>query len=113
MDVPAKRAIPKGALVLVMHSCEMPDGNGWGIQCGIKAAEVLNARDEIGVVSFGGGGSVWDYPLSAKDDGSKVYAALKNMALGDMPSFDESFRLSLNGGGGSKGLVRPTPATST
>ena len=105
MDVPAKRAIPKGALVLVMHSCEMPDGNGWGIQCGIKAVEVLNARDEIGVVSFGAGGSVWDYPLSAKDDGSRVFAALKNMALGDMPSFDESIRLALGGGKGSIGLV--------
>ena len=105
MDVPAKRAIPKGALVLVMHSCEMPDGNGWGIQCGIKAAEVLNSRDEIGVVSFGGGGSVWDYPLTPKDDGSKIFAALKNMALGDMPSFDESVRLALQGGRGSKGLV--------
>ncbi len=105
MDVPAQRQIPKGALCLVMHSCEFQDGNYWGAQCGIKAAEVLNARDEIGVVSFGMGGSIWDYPLSLKEDGSKVIAALKSMALGDMPSFDESLNLALNGGKGSKGMV--------
>ncbi|MBC7782396.1 MAG: hypothetical protein H7144_01040 [Burkholderiales bacterium] len=105
MDVPAQRQIPKGALALIMHSCEFQDGNYWGAQCGIKAVEVLNARDEVGVVSFGGGGSIWDYPLSPKGDGSKVTQALKSMALGDMPSFDESFNLALNGGPTSKGML--------
>src|SRR3712207_7224680 len=48
----------KGALVLVMHSCEMPDGNYWGEQCALKAVETLSSRDEIGVISYGwaGGG---------------------------------------------------------
>ncbi len=105
MDVPAQRQIPKGALALIMHSCEMQDGNYWGIQCGIKAAEVLNARDEVGVISYGMGGSVWDYPLAVKEDGSKVIAALKNMAFGDMPDFDDSIRLALDGGKGGKGLI--------
>ena len=27
MEIPAQRQLPKGALVLVMHSCEMPEGN--------------------------------------------------------------------------------------
>ncbi|HEY0008881.1 MAG TPA: glutamine amidotransferase, partial [Tepidisphaeraceae bacterium] len=106
MDVPAKRAIPKGALTLIMHACEFQDGNYWGIQCGIKAMEVLNARDEIGVVSFGMGGSVWDYPLSLKEDGSKVGAALKGLNVGDMPDFDDSVRLALEGGRGSIGLLQ-------
>lgn len=105
MDVPAQRQIPKGALALIMHSCEMPDGNYWGIQCGLKAVEVLNARDEVGVISFGMGGSVWDFPLAVKEDGSKVATALKNMAFGDMPDFDDSMRLGLDGGKGGKGLI--------
>jgi uncharacterized membrane protein len=105
MDVPAQRQIPKGALVLVMHSCEFQDGNYWGLQCGLKAVEVLNARDEIGVITFVGS-SIWDYPLTLKDDGSKVNAALKNMNVGDMPSFDESVGLALDGGRGSQGLVQ-------
>ncbi len=105
MDVPAQRQIPKGALALIMHSCEMPDGNYWGIQCGIKAVEVIHARDEVGVLSWGAGGTVWDYPLAAKEDGSKVIAALKNMAFGDMPDFDDAMRQALEGGNNSKGLI--------
>ncbi len=105
MDVPAQRQIPKGALAMVMHACEFGDGNYWGQQCALKAVEVLNARDEVGVVSFGMGGSIWDYPLSLKEDGSKVNASIKAMNVGDMPSFDESLNVTLKGGKGSKGLI--------
>ncbi len=121
MDIPAQRQMPKGALVLIMHSCEMPDGNYWGEQCAIKAIETLSARDEIGVISYdwskarnqnwgapgaGAGGSQWDYPLGEKGDGSKVIAAVKNMRLGDMPSFDDSMDVALNGINGQGGLIR-------
>lgn len=113
MDIPSQRQMPKGALVLIMHSCEMPDGNYWGEQCALKAIETLSARDEIGVVSYdysrgvnGVGGSQWDFPLAEKGDGSKVIAAVKNMRLGDMPSFDDSMDVALNGINGQGGLIR-------
>jgi uncharacterized membrane protein len=110
MDVPAQRQIAKGALALVMHSCEMPNGNYWGEQCAIKAVETLAARDEVAVISYGwagpgGGGSQFDYPLSPKGDGSKVIAAIKQMQLGDMPSFDDSMNVALNGNKTSPGLI--------
>src|SRR5690606_16570665 len=83
MDIPAQRQIAKGALVLIMHSCEMPNGNYWGEQCAIKAVEALSNRDEIGVLSYdwgraGPGGTQWDFPLQEKGDGPKVIAAIKN-----------------------------------
>jgi uncharacterized membrane protein len=108
MDIPAQRQIPKGALVLIMHSCEMPDGNYWGEQCAIKASETLSERDEIGVLSFNwqGGGSQWDFPLQPKGDGTRVVAAIKQMQLGDMPSFDDSMNVALNGINGVGGLIR-------
>ncbi|HYO07566.1 MAG TPA: VWA domain-containing protein [Tepidisphaeraceae bacterium] len=111
MDIPAQRQLPKGALVLVMHSCEMPDGNYWGEQCALKAVETLSERDEIGVISYawngpGGGGSNWDFPLQIKGDGSRVQAAIKRMQLGDMPSFDDTLDLALNGRNGVGGLIR-------
>jgi uncharacterized membrane protein len=111
MDIPAQRQIAKGALVLVMHSCEMPNGNYWGEQCAIKAAETLSERDEIGVISYawggaGGGGSNWDFPLQEKGDGSKVVAAIKKMQLGDMPSFDDSMDVAINGKNGVGGLKK-------
>ena len=113
MDIPAQRIIAKGALVLILHSCEMPQGNYWGVQCGIKAAEVLNRADDIGVISYnwgggganGIGGSNWDFPLGPKGDGSKVIGAIKGAQLGDMPSFDDSINVAVNGSGGSPGLI--------
>jgi uncharacterized membrane protein len=108
MDVPARREIAKGALVLLMHSTEMPDGNYWGEQCAIKAVEALSERDEVGVLSFAwkgvGGGSQWDFPLQPRGDGGKAIAAIKNMQLGDMPDFRDAFNVALNGRGGDPGL---------
>jgi uncharacterized membrane protein len=111
MDIPAQRQLPKGALVLVMHSCEMPDGNYWGEQCALKAVETLSERDEIGVISYawngpGGGGSNWDFPIQVRGDGTRVTAAIKRMQLGDMPSFDDTLDLALNGRNGVGGLIR-------
>ncbi len=111
MDIPAQRQLPKGALVLAIHSCEMPDGNYWGEQCALKAAETLSERDEIGVISYnwngpGGGGSNWDYPLQTKGDGSRVVSAIKKMVPGDMPSFDDMLDLAINGRNGIGGLLR-------
>jgi uncharacterized membrane protein len=108
MDIPAQRQVGKGALVLIMHSCEMPDGNYWGEQCAIKAIETLSEKDEIGVISYGwnNGRSGWDFPLAEKGDGSKVLAAVKQMKLGDMPSFDDSMNVALNGLNGQPGLLQ-------
>lgn len=107
MDIPAQRQMPKGALVLIMHSCEMPKGNYWGEQCALQAVKTLSDRDEVGVISYGwggaGGGGIggaqWDFPLNEKGDGSKVEAAIKRMQLGDMPSFDDALNLAVNGTG--------------
>ena len=106
MDIPAQRQVPKGALVLMMHSCEMANGNFWGEQCAIKAVETLSPRDEVGVASYdwSRGVTLWDSPLAERGDGSKVIAAIKNMKLGDMPDFKDSFDAILNGSGGHPGL---------
>ena len=92
--------------MLIMHSCEMPDGNYWGLQCAIQAIKTLSDHDEIGIISYnwGGGGAggqvggaSWDFPLAEKSDGSAVMAAAGKMQLGDMPSFDDALTLALNG----------------
>ena len=106
MDIPAQRQIPKGALVLVMHACEAPDGNYLGEQCAIKAIETLSAMDDIGIVSWSwnGGGSQWDFPLAPKGDGSKPTAAAKAMQMADMMSFEDCMSVTLYGSGTSRGI---------
>ena len=73
MDIPAQRQMPKGALVLVMHSCEMPDGNYWGEQCAhqgrrdaLRAATRSASSATAGWAAPGGGGSQWDFPLQPR-----------------------------------------------
>ena len=107
MEIPAQRQIPKGALVLIMHSCEMPQGNYWGEQCALAAMKTLAPKDEIGVISYGWnggaaggvGGAGWDFQLKEKDNGAAVTAAIKRMALGDMPDFHDAVTLAVKGAG--------------
>jgi hypothetical protein len=116
MDIPAQRQVGQGALVLVMHSCEMPAGNYWGLQCALQSIKTLSDHDEIGIISYswngagGGGGGIggasWDFPLQEKGDGSAVKAAAEKMQLGDMPSFDDAMNLALNGANGGPSLAK-------
>ena len=113
MDVPAQRQIPKGALVLVMDPCEIPEGTYWGLQCGIQAVSALSSEDEIGIISWTWGGNQgaqykWDLPLQKKGDGQAAVAALKRMDPGDMPEFDEPLKLALAGTNGNNGLLAST-----
>ncbi len=99
MEIPAQRQMPKGALVMVMHSCEFENGNYWGEQCAIKAVEALGYLDEVGVVNYGNtnGGAGWVYPLQTKQNGAAAINAIKRMMVGDMPSFEDSMQVALNG----------------
>jgi uncharacterized membrane protein len=118
-DIPAQRQMPKGALVLVIHSCEMENGNYWGEQCAIKAIETLSAQDEVGIISYdwgagaagkGVGGSSWNFVLAPKLDGSRPIAAAKRMQPGDMPSFDDCLELAVNGAGPNQACLKNSNA---
>jgi uncharacterized membrane protein len=88
LDPPQKKQMPKGALVLVMHSCEMPDGNYWGKQVAMAAVNTLSRLDLAGVISYGWGTrGLWDFPLGPVGDKTALLAAIKNMQMGDMPDF--------------------------
>jgi len=94
-DPPQKKQMPKGALVLVMHACEMPRGNYWGKQVAIAAVKALSRADLVGVLDYGwqaGGKAHWVYPLSPAGDKSRVTAAIRNMQMGDMPDFGVPMR---------------------
>lgn len=88
LDPPQRKQMPKGALVLMMHSCEMPEGNYWGKMVAIAAVNTLSRLDLAGVISYGWDREgVWDYPLGPVGDKQPIVAAIKNMQMGDMPEF--------------------------
>ena len=81
LDPPQKKQMPKGALALVMHACEMPQGNYWGKRVATVAVKSLSRLDLVGVLDYSwqGGASNWVYPLSPAGDKTQVVSAIKRM----------------------------------
>lgn len=88
-DPPQKKQMPKGALVLIMHACEMPKGNYWGKRVATAAVGSLSRLDLVGVIDFNwtAGDSNWVFPLAPAGDRKAVIAAIGKMQMGDMPDF--------------------------
>ena len=109
MDITARKVMPKGALVIVLHTCEFADGNTWAKRITKQAIKVLGAKDEVGVVDFdGAGGSFtykWVFPLTPAGDYPKLVPLIEAAEPSDMPSFDDTFELAL------AGLKQSTAAT--
>ena len=87
LDPPQKKQLPKGALVLIMHACEMPQGNYWGTRVALAAVKTLSRLDLIGILAYNWQGpSDWAFPLSPAGDKKAVISAIEQMQMGDMPS---------------------------
>ncbi len=88
LDPPQKKQMPKGALVLIMHACEMPQGNFWGKQVATSAIGVLSRQDLAGILSYKWQAeSQWVWPLAEVGDKKAVMVAIDQMEMGDMPDF--------------------------
>lgn len=101
LDVPNRRQIPRGALMLIMHSCEVPEGNFWGRRTAEAAIGALSSKDLAGIVEFGwnnatGGDVGWVHPLEEVGDKSAHYRAIGAMTYGDAPDFHSLMRASLD-----------------
>lgn len=97
LDPPATRQMVRGALALIVHSCEMPQANFWSQQVAIAAIEALTRLDLVGILVFGFGGSAWHFPLQEVGDKSRPIAAVRSMVVGDMPDFESSVSLAYEG----------------
>ena len=91
-----------GALALIMHACEMADGNYWQMRVCTEAIRVLGPMDYCGVVEWNMGQTKWlwrkpngmDKVLNNRDFMMKM---IQRMTPGDMPDFGPSMQLALSG----------------
>ena len=102
LDPPQTRQIQRGALALIMHSCEMAQGNYWGEQVAIAAIKALSRLDYLGIIEYnwqavGINGCSWAFPLQIVGDKNAALAAVKQMMVGDMPDFASSMKLAYDG----------------
>jgi len=97
LDPPQKKQLPKGALVLIMHACEMPQGNYWGKKVALAAVRTLSRLDLVGILAYNWQGTGdWVFPLSEVGDKKAVSDAIKNMVMGDMPSLHDHIQQAYN-----------------
>ncbi len=106
MDVSQKKVLPKGALVIILHTCEFAEGNTWGRRIAKEAIRVLGEQDDVGllILDWKAGGDNWVFPLTPASKYKELEVLINQCTPGDMPSFESIMNLGLNGGKGGKGL---------
>ncbi len=98
-EVKHKRVLLRGALALIMHSCEIPRGNYWGTEVAKKSVDTISSKDYIGVLcySFSPGGVNWEVPLQLATNKAAIKKRIERMSIGDMPDFDTTMRMAVTG----------------
>lgn len=97
MDIQQKKVMPKGALVIVLHTCEFPEGNVWAKRIAKEAIRVLGAQDEAGVLIFGPRGDQWVFPLTPASEYDRLVTLINQCQPSDMPSFQSIMQMGLTG----------------
>ena len=105
MDIRQKKINPKGALVLVLHTCEFADGNYWAKQISKKAIETVNSQDDIGVLIYGRG-EEWLFELRPAEDRRFMYGKIDQASPGDMPSFAPTIQMAYDALSQSDAMVK-------
>ena len=92
-----------GALAMVMHACEIPEGNHWQKMIAKAALEALGPSDYCGVVQYDMSGDKWLWGTGAAgllkvgENKSMMKSRMNAMTPGDMPDFDSALNLSMRG----------------
>ncbi len=102
MDVKQRKVIPSGALALIMHSCEIPQGNYWSQEISLAALDVLGRNDYMGFLRYSGqsGGPGWLFPMAKVGTKRSMRNKIQNLRfsdIGDMPSFDNTLQTAYEG----------------
>ena len=88
MDVTKKKILPKGALAIVLHTCEFPEGNTYAKRVTKEAIRVLGAQDEAGLLAYTQNVSSWVFELTPVSDYDAIVRKINAAEPGDMPSFE-------------------------
>ena len=96
MDISKKKILPKGALVIVLHTCEFPEGNTWAKRITKQAIKVLGSQDDVGVIDYEGT-EQWVFKLQAAANYENMATKINAAAPGDMPAFAPTMEMGLRG----------------
>ena len=95
MDLKERKIMPRGALVVCLHTCEFDDGNYWARQISLAALNVLSPYDLMGATAYlSMGGDDWLFPLQPVGDKHAMRLALNTSQIGDMPSAQPGLQMA-------------------
>lgn len=97
MDITQKKVLPKGALAIILHTCEFAEGNTWGKRITKQAIKVLGAQDEVGVLAYTEKGEDWLFELTPAAKYEEMVPIINGATIGDMPSFQNTMQMGLKG----------------
>lgn len=97
MDITKKKVLPKGALVIILHTCEFPEGNTWAKRITKQAIKVLGDQDEVGAIGYDfQTGENWIFELTPAGEYDALVPKINGAEIGDMPNFDTTMQMGLN-----------------
>ncbi len=97
------KVVPKGALALVMHASELPQGNHWQKLIAREAIKALGDLDYCALLHWNGNEQyLWTDNqgrgfVTVQGNRARMIARLDRMAPGDMPDFDPTMKMGLQG----------------
>lgn len=97
MQISNKKILPKGALVVILHTCEFAQGNSWAKRITKEAIKVLSAEDEVGAIGYGMNGDEWIFELTEAGKYDELVPKINAAQIGDMPEFTSTMKLGLEG----------------
>ncbi len=107
MSIKQRKIMPKGALVIILHTCEFARGNYYAKKITSAAIDTIQARDEVGVLYYDySGGVKWLFPLRAATNKTYMKSKVSKCEPGDMPSFVPAFEKARIGLMKSNAMVR-------
>lgn len=97
MDIKQTKVMPKGALAIVLHTCEFKQGNTWAKRITKEAIRVLGDQDEVGALAFSYGttGAGWVFPLTPASEYERLVRLVNQAEIGDMPDFFTTMQMGL------------------
>ena len=96
-EIKHRQVIPRGALVIIMHSCEMPRGNYWGKRVAEKAVDTISSKDYFGLLSFSHmKGIEWSVPMAVATSKTAIKQRIQRMSNGDMPDFRRTMEMAVD-----------------
>ncbi len=96
MEVRKHKVMPVGAVAMVLHTCEFPDGNRWARETAAAVVDVLGERDKVGVLLYGAG-EQWGIRMQPAANKEKIKSELYQLDPGDMPDFHQIVKMAHDG----------------